>query len=64
MDNAKTDFLHGLKAVAAYANLTPRQAKHRAAIGELPTFKIGKTVCSRRSLINTWLDGLAAKERN
>lgn len=45
------DLLYGLKAVAGYLRITPRQAKHRVAAGQIPTFKIGGTVCANRSEI-------------
>jgi hypothetical protein len=49
------DLLYGYGAIAAYLNLRIRQAKHIAEKQSLPTFKIGKTVCARRSTLSAWL---------
>lgn len=51
----KSDVLYGLKAIAEHLRLTPNQAKHRVAQGLLPTFKMGGTVCARRSSIDAAL---------
>lgn len=64
MDNISPDALYGLKAVAAHVGMTFRQAKHRAATGELPTFKMGKTVCASRASLDAWLVGLAAQSKS
>lgn len=44
------DLLHGYAAIAAHLGLTARQAEQMAANG-LPTFKVGRTVCARRSTL-------------
>ena len=48
-----TDLLTGLEEIAAYCGWTVRQTKHRAAAGELPTFRLGsgRTVFARRSTL-------------
>jgi hypothetical protein len=44
------DLLHGYQAIADHLGLSRRQAEHMAANG-LPTFKVGRTVCARRSAL-------------
>ena len=43
------DLLYGLAAIGEHVGLTARQVEHLVAKGELPTFKLGATVCARRS---------------
>jgi hypothetical protein len=46
-----TDLLHGVNAIAEHLNLTAKQVYHLHGNGGLPTFKMGKTVCARRSTL-------------
>jgi len=48
---APTDLLHGVNAIAAHLSMTAKQIYHLHGNGQLPTFKIGKTVCARRSTL-------------
>lgn len=43
------DLLYGMEAVANHLGMTKRQALHLHEKGDIPTFKMGRTVCSRRS---------------
>lgn len=61
--NDESDLLYGFEAIAKYLRLTPRQAKHRVATGEIPAFKIGRNVCARRASLSAWLADLEAKAR-
>ena len=54
-DDTNRDLLYGAKAIASHLGLTEHQVYHLAAQGRLPTFKIGKTLCGRRSTYRTWL---------
>jgi hypothetical protein len=45
------DILYGVKDIAQYLGLTSRQTEHRILRGSIPTFKIGRTVCSTRSCL-------------
>lgn len=45
------DLLYGMEAIGAHIGLTARQVEHLAAQGELPTFKLGRIVCARRSTL-------------
>ena len=53
------DLLYGMAAIGGHIGLTARQVEHLATKGELPTFKLGGTVCARRS---TLADHFAAQE--
>ncbi|HZH10569.1 MAG TPA: DNA-binding protein [Microvirga sp.] len=55
-----TDLLHGMEAIAAFLGIKKRQAQHWADTTDMPTFKIGRTVCARRSSLKEWL---AKRER-
>ena len=56
-----TDLLYGFDAIGAHLGVSSRQAKHRAAVGDLPTFKLGRHVCARRSTLDAWLTECEAK---
>ena len=55
MNDAPSDLLYGVPAIAEYLNMTPRQVYHLTENG-LPHFKIGARVCSRKTLLAKWLD--------
>ena len=50
----------GAAAVAHALGLSRRVVYHRAAAGQLPTFKIGGTLCAKRSDLDAWLAALSA----
>lgn len=50
-----SDLLYGFKAIGKYLQISARQAQHRASEGGIPTFKMGHTVCSRRSTLDAWI---------
>jgi hypothetical protein len=64
MDNQGHDLLYGTAAIARHLGLTVRQAKHRCAKGAIPTFKMGRTVCARRSSIALALDKEEGRARD
>ena len=43
------DLLYGLKAIGSAIGLGARQVQHLHDKGDIPTFKMGRTVCARRS---------------
>ncbi len=56
------EVLYGAAEIGRVLGLSRRVVYHRAAAGHLPTFKIGSTLCAKRSSIATWLascDGAA-----
>lgn len=63
MSDADQDLLYGVPAIAAYLGIRPRQAKHRVATGHIPTFRIGESICARRSTLTAWLAECEAKAR-
>ena len=49
------DLLTGYEAIGEYLNWKPRTVRHRVVQGEIPTFKVGRHCCARRSSLNAWL---------
>jgi hypothetical protein len=45
------DLLYGLAAIGEWLGLTARQAEAIVARGDIPTFKMGRIVCARRSTL-------------
>ncbi|WP_371346063.1 DNA-binding protein [Ancylobacter sp. IITR112] len=58
-----TDLLYGVEAISKCLNMTTAQVYHLHARGQIPTFKIGKKVCSRRASLSTWLAEQEAKAK-
>ncbi len=58
MNNALTnaDLLYGAIAIARFLGIMPRQTRHLSFTGRIPTFKIGRNVCARKSTLTAWLE--------
>lgn len=54
-DLSSADLLYGVKAIGAFLGLTRPQAQHRIDAGELPTFRMGGTICARRTTLRAHL---------
>ena len=54
--HAYGDLLYGVKSIAEFLGMRPKQAQHRCDDGTIPTFKIGRNVCARKSTLREWLD--------
>lgn len=50
-DAQESDLLYGLEAIGKELGLGARQVQHLHDKGDLPTFKMGRTVCARRSTL-------------
>lgn len=57
------DLLYGMPAIASFLGLKVPQARHLSDKATIPTFKIGKLTCARRSSLSTWLAEQEAKAR-
>jgi hypothetical protein len=57
------DLLRGMPAIARHLGIKERQARHLQETGALPCFKLGKTVCARRSTLIRWLEDREAAGR-
>ncbi|KAA0576817.1 helix-turn-helix domain-containing protein [Azospirillum sp. Sh1] len=55
------DILKGVKDIAKFTGLTERSVYHIAAAGRLPVFKLGATICARKSTILAWIQEQEAK---
>ncbi len=58
------DVLNGYEEIATFLRITVRQAKHRAAIGAIPTFKVGRCVSARKSSILAFIRNAEVAARN
>lgn len=61
--NEAGDMLYGMRAIAEFLGIRPRQALHLVEAGHLPHFRIGKPICSRRSTLTAWLAEREAQGR-
>lgn len=53
------DMLQGADAIGEFMGLDPRQVYHQRK--RLPTFKIGATICARKSTLLRWIEDQEAK---
>lgn len=61
MMNHDDDLLYGVPAIAEAFRWRARQVYHLKDKHGLPTFKMGKIVCAKRSAIRAWIDGAAER---
>lgn len=51
----KADLLYGVPAIARYLDMREPQARHLCERGDIPTFRMGRIICSQRSTIDAHL---------
>ena len=61
MDQNDDELLYGVPAIAAAFKLPVRQTYHLKDKHGLPTFKVGKIVCAKRSAVRAWIETMADK---
>ena len=61
-DETRPDLLHGLQAIADETGLSYDQTHHAVRRGDIPTFRMGRIVCARRSAIAKHFAALEAGE--
>jgi hypothetical protein len=61
MTDTTPDLLYGAKAIADFLGLKERSAQHLIETKRIPFFKVGKTVCARRSKLIAAFDELEAQ---
>ena len=49
--DSDADLLYGVPAIAEFMGVRERQCRSRIAAGYIPSFKMGKTICARKSAI-------------
>lgn len=54
-DNISHDLLRGADAIATYLGFPRRAVYHAVAKGHLPSFRVGETVCARKSTLVAWI---------
>lgn len=55
---ATPDLLYGVKSIAEFLGIKERSAQHLVETRRIPYFKVGKTVCARRSKVLAAFDQL------
>jgi len=48
------DLLYGVASIAEHLGITERRALYLKEKGAIPTFRIDKTICARRSTLTAW----------
>jgi excisionase family DNA binding protein len=54
-DNIALDILRGADAIAKFLGFPRRTIYHLASKNGLPHFKLGETICARRSTLTAWI---------
>ena len=62
-DNIATDILKGASEIAEFLGFDRRSVYHAAANDNLPHFKMGSTVCARKSTLLAWIEEQEAKAK-
>jgi len=52
-----SDLLFGVPNIARFVGVSTRQVKYLIESKGLPTFKLGKQLCSTRTGVNRWIQG-------
>ncbi|WP_131116481.1 DNA-binding protein [Lichenihabitans psoromatis] len=55
------DLLYGMPAIADHLGLKVPQARHLSDKRTIPTFKVGRLTCARRTTLTAWLIEQEAK---
>ena len=54
----EVDLLTGADAIAAFVGVKPRRIYHLAETKRLPVFRLGATLCARRSTLVKWIESM------
>ncbi len=52
----RAGLLYGVPQIAAYLGIKERQARHQIREGRIPTFRLGKVICTREKEVETWIE--------
>ncbi len=63
IDRIGSDLIRGVKKISAELGWSPRQTFHAHEAGHIPTFKIGRAVCARRSTLRDHITRLERETR-
>jgi excisionase family DNA binding protein len=58
MKTEELDLLTGAEAIAAFMGVKPRRVYHLAEAQRLPVFRMGSTLCARRSTLLRWIEDM------
>lgn len=54
-DNLAADILRGADAIAKHLGFPRRAIYHLVSKGGLPHFRLGETVCARKTTLSSWI---------
>jgi hypothetical protein len=54
--NNELDLLSGAESIAAFLGIKPRRVYHLAETQRLPVFRLGATLCARKSTLVKWIE--------
>lgn len=60
-EEVDSDLLYGVPAIAKHLGLREAQCRNRIEAKTIPAFKIGGTICARKSSLKEWLDKLEGR---
>jgi excisionase family DNA binding protein len=60
-DDLATDILRGADAIAKHLGFPRRAIYHLVSKGGLPSFRLGETVCCRKSTLANWISEQEAR---
>ncbi len=60
-EDFRNDLMRGVKAIADFSGETPRAIFRKVELGLLPVFRVGKTICARKSTLLAYYAALDAQ---
>ena len=58
------DLLTGADAIAAFMGIKVRRVYHLAETQRLPVFRLGATLCARKSTLLSWIESMENQAMN
>lgn len=55
--------LYGAAEIAAYLGMPLKATQHRIDRGQIPTFRLGRTICARPSALRDWIEASERADR-
>jgi excisionase family DNA binding protein len=57
------DLLEGAEAIAKFLSVKTRRVYHLAETQRLPVFRLGSTLCARRSTLLRWIEEMEQRSQ-
>ncbi len=59
----RAGLLYGVPQIASYLGIKERQARHQIREGRIPTFRLGRVICTREAEVEAWIESAMGEQR-